>query len=101
MLELTKENFEAEVLKSEQTVIVDFWASWCGPCKMVAPTFEALSKELTDIKFGKINIDDQAELAEKFSVMTIPTFMLFKKGVAVDKIIGAMPKEALADFAKK
>ena len=101
MLEITKENFETEVLKSDKTVVVDFWAAWCGPCKMVAPTFEAVSKEYTEVKFGKVNTDEQQELAEKFQVMTIPTFIRFENGQAVDRAIGAMSKEALAKFATK
>lgn len=101
MLQITKENFEAEVLKSDKPVVIDFWAVWCGPCKMVAPTFEALSVELPDIKFGKINVDEQPELAQQFKVMTIPTFILFKDGKVVEQTVGALPKETLRQFATK
>lgn len=101
MLNITKENFESEVLKSDKPVIVDFWAVWCGPCKMVAPTFEALSAEMPDVKFGKINVDEQPELAQQFKVMTIPTFILFKNGQVVDQAVGALPKEALQTLASK
>lgn len=101
MLQITKENFEAEVLKSDKPVVIDFWAVWCGPCKMVAPTFEALSAELPEVKFGKINVDEQPELAQQFKVMTIPTFILFKDGKVVDQTVGALPKDALKKFATK
>ncbi len=101
MLEITKENFEVEVLNSDKPVVVDFWATWCGPCRMVAPTFEALSKELPDIKFGKVNTDEQQALAQQFQVMTIPTFLLFKNGKVVEKAIGAMTKDVLQKFVTK
>lgn len=101
MLQITKENFEMEVLKSDKPVIVDFWAVWCGPCKMVAPTFEALSAELPEVKFGKVNVDEQPDLAQQFKVMTIPTFILFKDGKAVDQVVGALPKDKLKEFALK
>lgn len=101
MLQITTENFDMEVLKSKKPVIIDFWAVWCGPCKMVAPTFEALSAELPEIKFGKVNVDEQPELAQKFKVMTIPTFLLFKDGQLVDQTVGALSKEALKTFATK
>lgn len=101
MLQITKENFEAEVLNSDKPVIIDFWAVWCGPCKMVAPTFEALSAELPDVKFGKVNVDEQPELAQQFKVMTIPTFILLKNGQVVDQAVGALPKETLKQFATK
>ena len=99
MLQITKENFEIEVLNSDKPVVIDFWAVWCGPCKMVAPTFEALSAELPDVKFGKVNVDEQPELAQQFKVMTIPTFILFKNGQVVDQAAGALPKETLKKFA--
>lgn len=101
MLQITKENFEMEVLKSDKPVIVDFWAVWCGPCKMVAPTFDALSTEVAEVKFGKVNVDEQPELAQQFKVMTIPTFILFKDGKVVDQVVGALPKDKLKEFALK
>lgn len=101
MLEITKENFESEVLKSDKPVVLDFWAVWCGPCKMVAPTFASLSAELPDVKFGKVNVDEQPELAQRFKVMTIPTFILFKNGQVVDQTVGALPKDTLQQFVTK
>lgn len=92
---ITKDNFEAEVLKSEQPVLVDFWAVWCGPCQMVGPVLEEIAAERDDIKIGKVNVDEQQELAAQFGVMSIPTMILFKDGEAVNKQIGAVPKETI------
>ena len=91
---ITKENFEKEVLNSEIPVLVDFWATWCGPCMMLAPVIEEISKE-GNVKVGKINVDEQAELAIKFNVMSIPTIMLFDKGQVVKTTVGYMSKEQL------
>ena len=95
---ITKENFEAEVLNSEIPVLVDFWAPWCGPCKMVLPIVEEIAGERTDVKVGKINVDDEIELARKFRVMSIPTLMVFKGGEMVKKNVGAMEKDELLEF---
>ena len=92
---LTSENFEAEVLKSDVPVLVDFWAPWCGPCRMVGPVVEQIADERTDIKVGKINVDEEAELAEQFSVMSIPTLVVMKNGQVVRKEVGAHGKEDL------
>lgn len=100
-LHLTKDNFEEKVLKSDKTVLVDFWAEWCSPCKMMGPVFEEASEECTDIVFGKINVDEENEIAREYKVMNIPTIMAFKNGEMVDKVIGVQSKEALLDFAKK
>ena len=92
-LTITKENFDEVVLKSELPVLVDFWATWCGPCKMLTPIIEELAKELEGkAVVGKINVDEQGELAMKFSVMSIPTLMVFKNGELVKKSVGFMPK---------
>lgn len=91
-LHLTKENFDREVLESKEPVLVDFWASWCGPCRMVLPIIEELADELTDVKVGKVNVDEESELAARFRVMTIPTLMVFKDGKAVNTSIGAKSK---------
>ena len=95
---VTKENFEAEVLNSEIPVLVDFWAPWCAPCRMLLPVVEEIAAERSDIKVGKVNVDEQMELARKFRVMSIPTLMIFKGGEMVKKTLGAMSKEELLEF---
>ncbi len=95
-LVITKENFEKEVLKSDIPVLVDFWAAWCGPCKMLAPTIEELAKEYEGkAKVGKINIDEQPELASKYGIMSIPTVLVFKEGNVAAQSVGFVPKEKL------
>ncbi len=89
---LTQDNFQDEVREHPGLVVVDFWADWCGPCKMMAPVFEELSKELPKIKFAKLNVDDQGELAQEFGVMSIPTFIVFKDGKEIGRIIGGRGK---------
>lgn len=94
-LVITKENFESEVLKSDKPVLVDFWAAWCGPCKMLSPVIDEIAEERSDIKVGKINVDEQPELASQFAVMSIPTLIVFKNGEVANKSIGVQPKDAI------
>ena len=90
---LTNENFEEEVLKSEKPILLDFWATWCGPCRMVSPIVDEISEERSDIKVGKINVDEQMELAQQFRIVSIPTLVVMKDGQIANKAVGAMPKE--------
>ena len=101
VINLTSENFENEVLKSEKPVLVDFWAEWCGPCKMMAPVVEELEKEMgNEVKFAKINIDECPDLAEKYNVMSIPTFKCFKNGTETGTTVGVQGKGDLIRIIK-
>lgn len=95
LLNITKENFQKEVLESEQTVLLDFWATWCGPCMMIAPFVDEIAQERTDIKVGKVNVDEQPELAANFKIMSIPTLVVVKDGKVVNQAMGARPKEQI------
>ena len=96
---LNKGNFE-EVLKSESPVVVDFWAPWCGPCRMLSPVVDEVAMESKDVVFGKVNVDEEKELADKYGIMSIPALVLFKNGEAVDTMIGFRPKERVVEFSK-
>jgi len=91
-LNITADNFHDEVLKSDKPVLLDFWAAWCGPCRMVVPIVEEIAKERSDIKVGKVNVDEQPELAGRFGVMSIPTLVVMKDGKVVNQQAGARPK---------
>ena len=100
VITITKENFEQEVINSEQPVLVDFWASWCGPCKMLAPVIDEIAGEVRDAKVGKVNVDEQGELAARFGVMRIPNLIVFKNGEVAAKTVGVQPKQAVLDMLK-
>lgn len=93
LLTITKENFEAEVLQANKPVLVDFWAAWCGPCRALSPVVDEIASEREDVVVGKINVDEQPELAQQFGVMSIPTLIVFKNGQAAEKSVGVVPKE--------
>ena len=95
---VSKEDFDKEVLQAEGTVLVDFWASWCGPCRMIAPAVEKISEEHPDVKVCKVNIDDEQELAIKYGVMSIPTLMVVKNGEVVNTAVGLRPKEEIEEL---
>ncbi len=95
VVNLTMENFQSEVLNSKKPVLVDFWASWCGPCRMVSPLVDQIAAENEEVKVGKVDIDAQPELASAFRVMSIPTLMVFKDGKLSKSVVGARPKAAI------
>ena len=95
VITITKENFEAEVLKSAQPVLLDFWAAWCGPCRMLSPIVDEVAEERTDVKVGKVNVDEQPDLAAEFGVMSIPTLLVFENGKLVNRAVGARPKSGV------
>ncbi|MCI6512746.1 MAG: thioredoxin [Coprococcus catus] len=100
IIDLTKENFQAEVTKSDKPVLVDFWAVWCGPCQMMAPILHELETEMPDVQIGKVNVDEQMDLARQFRVVSIPTLIIFKNGQEVQRMVGVTSKEELKDALK-
>ena len=100
-INVSKDNFQQEVMNSDRKVLLDFWAPWCGPCRMVVPMVEEIALERPDIKVGKINVDENPELASRFGIMSIPTLILFKDGQIVDKRVGYQQKEQLEEMIRK
>ena len=94
-INISKNNFQKEVINSDKKVLLDFWAPWCGPCRMVAPIVEEIADERPDIKVGKINVDEEVELASQFGIMSIPTLVVIEKEEIVNRAMGARPKEAI------
>lgn len=101
IIEITKDNFQAEVLNSDKPVLIDFWASWCGPCKMLSPVVDQIADEHPEIKVGKVNVDDEGELAGQFGIMSIPSLLFFKGGKVVDQSVGVRPKPFIEEMISK
>ena len=95
VINITSANFESEVLHSDKPVLLDFWAAWCGPCRMLSPIVDEVAEERGDIKVGKVNVDEQPELAGQFDVMSIPTMLVFENGKLVNRAVGARPKSGV------
>ncbi len=98
VLTITTENFDKEVMQSDKPVLLDFWASWCGPCRMVSPVVDQIAEERADIKVGKINVDEQGDLASRFGIMSIPTLMVVKDGKIAAQLVGAYPKNKILEM---
>jgi len=101
VITITKNNFDTEVLRSDIPVLIDFWASWCGPCRMISPVVEEIAGEVSAMKVGKLNVDEQPELAGQFGVMSIPTLIIMKNGQIVGRTMGAQPKPAIMNMISK
>ena len=97
-INITNANFQEEVMRSEKPVLVDFWAPWCGPCRMVGPIVEEIAQERDDVKVVKVNVDEEPELANRFGIMTIPTLMVIKNGEITSQSAGAKPKKAILEM---
>ena len=100
VITITKENFQKEVREADKPVLLDFWATWCGPCRMVSPVVDEIAAEHADIRVGKVNVDDEPELAQAFGVMNIPTLVVVRDGKIVNQTVGARPKAAILDMLK-
>jgi thioredoxin 1 len=101
ILTISDDNFASEVLGSQKPVLVDFWAEWCGPCRLVAPLLDELAEERQDVRVAKLNVDEHQEIAIRFGVQSIPTFILFKNGQVADRMLGAVPKAAFQEFLSR
>lgn len=100
VITITKENFDAEVIKSDKPVLLDFWASWCGPCRMLSPIVDEIAEEVSTIKVGKVNIDVESDLAKTFKVMSIPTLIVIKDGKVANSSLGVKSKQNILDMLK-
>ena len=100
ILHVTDDTFETDILKADKPALVDFWANWCGPCKMVSPIVDEIAGEVEEAKVGKVNVDEQPELAAAFRIMSIPTLAVIKNGAVVKKSVGARPKNAILEMLK-
>jgi thioredoxin 1 len=98
---ITKDNFQEEVIESAKPVLLDFWAGWCGPCRMISPLIDEVAEEMSEVKVGKVNIDEQGELASAFNVMSIPTLVVMKDGKVLNKEIGAISKSQIISMLKE
>lgn len=100
VITVTKDNFDKEVLQSEKNVLVDFWAPWCAPCRMLSPVVDEIAQESTDFKVCKVNVDEEQELAQRFGVKSIPTLLVFKNGETVKHSVGVQPKSAILEMLR-
>lgn len=100
VISLNEKNFEEEVLKSDKTVLIDFWASWCGPCRMMSPVIDSIAEEVSDVKVCKINIDEEQNLAVKYNVMSIPTFIVIRNGEETARSVGVQDKSEILNMIK-
>lgn len=95
---VTEKNFEELVTKNEGTVLLDFWANWCGPCRMMGPVVDEIAQSRSDVLVGKVNVDEEGELAQRFNVLSIPTFIVFKQGKEVSRVMGSRPRASLEEL---